>query len=167
MFMKSFRILFSSLVKSLDWGNTINGKTCPKSQGKYWREMKYLQTILLILLLLGCEEKQLSLKDTVIEYYETMLQGQMEASQELLDWDTKEGSVIDYYANMGKLHKEYHLVSLEDVEITNISEKDGEGKADVKLIYMDKDGKERSEINKVRLRLNSNRLWKITSIKRE
>lgn len=116
--------------------------------------------------LLGCEDKQMSFEDTIYHYYETMLQGQMEESQQLLDWDNNEGSIIEYYANMGKLHRKYNLVSLEEIEITSLKEKYGVGKADVKLIYMDKDYKERSEINKVNLRLNSKGLWKITSINR-
>jgi hypothetical protein len=109
----------------------------------------------------------MSLEDTIYQYYKTMLQGQMEESQELLEWDIEEGSIIDYFANMGKLHKEYHLVSLEDIEITNINEINGVGNVNVRLIYMDKDGKERSEINKAKLRINANGFWKITSIKRE
>ncbi|WP_139991456.1 hypothetical protein [Paenibacillus paridis] len=109
----------------------------------------------------------MSLEDTIYQYYETMLQGQMEESQELLDWNINEGSIIDYYANMGKLYREYYLVSLEDIEITNTSVINGVGNVSVRLIYMDKDGKERSEINNVKLNKNPKGLWKITSIKRE
>ncbi|RAP77318.1 hypothetical protein [Paenibacillus montanisoli] len=109
----------------------------------------------------------MTIEDTIYQYYEAMLQGQMEKSQELLDWDNKEASLIDYYANIRKLHKEYHLVSLEDLEIMTLFEKDGIGNADVKMTYLDKNGIERIEINKVNFRVDSKDTWKITSIKIE
>lgn len=95
-----------------------------------------------------------------------MLQGEMKKSQEFLEWDSEEASIIDYYANMGKLHKKYHIVSIEDFEITSLSENDGKGKTTVKITYKDKNDDERIEINNIKMRLSSKE-WKITSILRE
>ncbi|MCM3745759.1 hypothetical protein M3223_00185 [Paenibacillus pasadenensis] len=128
--------------------------------------MKYLNwiAIFLVTILMGCENKQMSLEDTVYQYYELIFQGQMEESQELLDWDLKEGSIIDYYANMSQQHRKYDLVSLQKIEFTILNEKNGVGTTEVKLVYVDRNDKERIEINKVKLRLNSESIWKIISI---
>lgn len=127
--------------------------------------MRQLHTLFLILFLLGCDNKQMTIEDTIYEYYETMLQGEMEKSQEFLKWDSEEASIIDYYANMGKLRKEYQIISIENFEIISLSEKDETGKVTVKITYKNKNGMEKIEINKVKLCIDSKGIWRITSIK--
>lgn len=95
--------------------------------------MRYLLTLFLILMLLGCDDKEMPIEDTIFTYYETMLQGEMKKSQELLDWDVKEASIIEYYANLGELL--HHIVSVEDFEITKLSESNGKASTDVKITY--------------------------------
>ncbi|MBT2284181.1 hypothetical protein J7E78_11595 [Paenibacillus polymyxa] len=120
-----------------------------------------------ILLMFGCDVKLMQIEDTIYGYYENMLQGDMDESQEFLDWNSEEASMIDYYASMGKLRKEFHIVSVEDFQLTFISENGGTGKATVEITYKDKSSNEIIETNYINLRLNANGKWIITSIIRE
>ncbi|MWC26874.1 hypothetical protein [Paenibacillus sp. MMS18-CY102] len=107
----------------------------------------------------------MTIDEVIYSYYEAMLKGKMEESQQFLDWNSKEGSVIDYFANLGKLRKKYQVVSVEDLEIAILSETDGISKVDVAIIYLDNNGDKRIEGNEVMLKLNAQNSWRITSIK--
>ena len=122
----------------------------------------YINTILI-----GCDEVIKTMEETIYDYYELLHTGNLEDSQEILDWNNKEASIIDYFGSMNKLQKQHDLKTIKDVLVTSITEVDGKGEATAKITYEDANQKEIIEINKLRLSQNRQGQWKITSIIRE
>lgn len=128
--------------------------------------MLVILIFLFVIFLIGCSNKRIGMKETITAYYDHMLNGKMEESQNLLDWDSGEWDIVDYYVTMPLMNKDYDLVSLETFEISSSKNDDASGEAVVKITYKDKADKNRIEINTLELHTDSNNNWKITSITR-
>lgn len=131
------------------------------------RVMLVILILLFVIVLIGCSNKQMGMKETITAYYDHMLNGKMEESQNLLDWDSEEWDIVDYYVKMPLMNKDYGLISLETFEISSSKNDDASGEAVVKITYKDKVDKNRIEINTLELHTDSNDNWKITSITRK
>lgn len=106
-----------------------------------------------------------SIEDTIFNYYEFTLSGDMDRANEYLDWDSEEGSIIDYFSGRNKLYTLYKIVSCEDIEIADIFDKsENRREAEIILTFLDKAGIERKEKHQLKLKINENSEWKITSI---
>ena len=107
------------------------------------------------------------MEDIIYDYYELLYSQRLEESQELLDWNIKEASIIDYYSTMNKMATKYKIKRIKDIVITAINETDQRGEAVVNIIYEDEDQKEIIEVNWIKGIQNIQKEWKITSIRRE
>ncbi|MBY0202445.1 MULTISPECIES: hypothetical protein [Paenibacillus] len=107
------------------------------------------------------------MEDIIYNYYELLYSQRLEESQELLDWNIKEASIIDYYSTMNKMATKYKIKRVKDIVITAINETDQRGEAVVNIIYEDEDQKEIIEVNWIKGIQNIQKEWKITSIRRK
>jgi hypothetical protein len=129
--------------------------------------MKITKLIILLslVILIGCEEKPMDMEDTIYDYYDYLFGGELEKSQEILEWDNKLASIIDYYSTMSTLNT--NRMRIKDIVITSIQEDHGKGMATVNIIYEHSNKNEVIEKNRIHLILKNKDEWKITSIIRE
>jgi hypothetical protein len=90
------------------------------------------------------------MEDTIYEYYELLYRGKLEESEEILEWNHEEASVIDYFSSINKLATQHRIKRIKDLVILSINEADGKGEATVNIIYVDRPrGYHRSKSYKV------------------
>ncbi|MDQ0170515.1 MULTISPECIES: hypothetical protein [Paenibacillus] len=107
------------------------------------------------------------MEDIIYDYYELLYSQRLEESQELLDWNNKEASIIEYFSTMNKIATNHKIKRIKDLVITTINETDHRGEAVVNIIYEDEDQKEIIEVNWIKGIQSVQGEWKITSIRRE
>ena len=123
--------------------------------------------LIVLLLFTGCGEESKTMEDTIYEYYELLYSGNLEKSQEILEWNNDEASIIEYFASMNRLQKQYNIKGIKDLVFNIHNESNGKGEVTVEIIYEEENQNEIVEVNKIKLNQNRQNQWKITSIRRE
>lgn len=88
----------------------------------------------------------------------------MESAARFMEWDSEEGGMIDYFANMGGLRRRYKLKSLENIEIESLDGDEAACNAEVLMTFKDSQGFERMETNHLVLKYHGSKGWKIAAI---